>query len=403
MGVTMTFSDVHPGDPMDASNVQQVIDALKGTAGKGVALAVSAVNDATRYALTLENLDATNSRAINVLKSDGSVLIRADVTGVTFGAPLNLTANSVAGSAIQDASVTNAKLGPDVARANLLVNGGFELWQRGTSGFTANGAFSADRWMNGLAGTSTFSVVQQQTSPVAVNSRFSLGFTYNHNAESYIYQKLEDYFQVRGQTLSFSIMVQTSTANAVRPFVQCSSTYTFGAFHTGDGTFRQLTVTAPCPSNATGVAVGLALDASCTAYLDNAMLVYGSQPANYAPLPPADELARCLRYYERIDAANTQQLLLTQAYGAGSTIWDWHLRATKAVTPTLTTAAASQFCHLTATGAASPACTAITAGALFADRITGSTSLSSGLVAGNASQLIAANAATAFLIAEANP
>ena len=53
----MSFSDVRPGDPINASNVQQVIDALKGTAGKGVPLSPTAVNNATNYALTVENLD----------------------------------------------------------------------------------------------------------------------------------------------------------------------------------------------------------------------------------------------------------------------------------------------------------------------------------------------------------
>src|SRR5215471_14015617 len=161
----MSFSDIHPGDPINASNVQQVIDALKGTAGKGVALAVSAVNDAARYALTLQNAEATNSRALNVLKNDGSVLIRADATGVTLGQPLNLPTGSVTSTAIADGTiatadlanqaVTNVKLGTDTARLNLLTNGGFEIWQRGNGPFTANSAYTADRWLISLASGDT--------------------------------------------------------------------------------------------------------------------------------------------------------------------------------------------------------------------------------------------------------
>ena len=33
------------------------------------------------------------------------------------------------------------------------------------------------------------------------------------------------------------------------------------------------------------------------------MLVVGSQPADYVPLHPADDLARCLRYYEIVGEA----------------------------------------------------------------------------------------------------
>ena len=42
---------VNPGDPMQAAQLNQVIDSLTGAVGKGVPLAVTAVNDATNYAL----------------------------------------------------------------------------------------------------------------------------------------------------------------------------------------------------------------------------------------------------------------------------------------------------------------------------------------------------------------
>src|SRR5215831_6637597 len=115
----MSFSDVHPGDPIIAANVQQVIDALKGTSGKGIPLAVSAVNDSARYALTLENTEATNSRALNVLKNDGSVLIRADATGVTLGAPLNLPTGSVTSTAIADGTIATVDIAVNAVQQQL--------------------------------------------------------------------------------------------------------------------------------------------------------------------------------------------------------------------------------------------------------------------------------------------
>jgi len=60
----------------------------------------------------------------------------------------------------------------------------------------------------------------------------------------------------------------------------------------------------------------------CTAYIDNAMLVVGSQPADYVPLHPADDLARCLRYYQRWGAPASisvdQPLAQGQCASAGS-------------------------------------------------------------------------------------
>ena len=46
-------------------------------------------------------------------------------------------------STIPNGSISNAQLGPDVARANLLTNGGFEIWQRGAGPFIGD-VVSAD-------------------------------------------------------------------------------------------------------------------------------------------------------------------------------------------------------------------------------------------------------------------
>ena len=66
-------------------------------------------------------------------------------------------------------SITNNRLAPNVQRTNLLVNGGFEIWQRGTS-FNANNISTADRWItqssNGLAGIGV--------GRTPVNNRFSM-------------------------------------------------------------------------------------------------------------------------------------------------------------------------------------------------------------------------------------
>src|SRR5215467_15380555 len=58
--------------------------------------------------------------------------------GAHQGGPVSPAAGSIPGTAITDGSITNAKLGPDVARANLLTNGGFEIWQRGNGPFVGN-------------------------------------------------------------------------------------------------------------------------------------------------------------------------------------------------------------------------------------------------------------------------
>src|SRR5215472_3743812 len=98
--------------------------------------------------------------------------------GAHQGGPVTPAAGTIPGSAITDGSLTNAKLGPDVPRANLLVNGGFEIWQRGNGPYTTS--YSADRWVVGPQGTDTLSVAADTSHQDAGSSRcaactFALG------------------------------------------------------------------------------------------------------------------------------------------------------------------------------------------------------------------------------------
>ena len=70
------------------------------------------------------------------------------------------------------------------------------------------------------------------------------------------------------------------------------------------------------------------------------MLVVGSQPSDYAPLHPVDDLARCLRYYELSSDA-----VLATGFSTSTTVAEFAYRylARKGGTPTITTAAASTF------------------------------------------------------------
>lgn len=113
------LNDVLAGSLAQAVQVQQIVDALKGTPSKGVPVALTALNDSANYALTVKNTDPTNSRALSVLKADGTNLITADVTGVTLGAPLNLPVGSVTGAMIQDGTIGTVDIAPNQVQQQL--------------------------------------------------------------------------------------------------------------------------------------------------------------------------------------------------------------------------------------------------------------------------------------------
>lgn len=339
-----TLNDVLAGSLAQAVQVQQIIDALKGTPNKGVPVSLVSLNDSTNYALTVQNDDPTNSRALLVLKSDGTTLIEADATGVTLGSPVNLPAGSInGGTALANASVTNAKLGPDVARANLLTNGGFEIWQRGFGPFGSGLANTTDRWASGTSGTDTMSI-SRDTSNVDIGSGAAAAVTFvlgTGAGQSAVYQivKPSDGYALVGKTISLSIRVRTGTSGACTVSIGNQSGFqSTSGFHSGNGTYATLSATYTVQASDTLLTLGVRFAVSCTAYLDNACLVVGSQPADYVPLHPADDMARCQRYYEVLGGDATGSLVVSGiASGAGGPgRASFRFRTQKAVSPTVT-------------------------------------------------------------------
>jgi hypothetical protein len=232
----------------------------------------------------------------------------------------------------------NRQLGPDVARANLLVNPGFEWWQRGNGPFTANFTYSADRWLSSLAGTDTLSVAKDTTnmdtgSMACAACTFTLGTGAGATGLFQQFINTDAGGQLSGRPLALSVRVRTSVANAVR----LSAFGAYSAYHPGNGTYQTLSVTG---TSVGSFSIAVVFVASCTAYLDNATLVVGSQPANYVPLHPSDDLSRCLRYYEQ-----RSDTWLASGYNVNSTLGEFVLKsaARKGGTPTITATAAGGF------------------------------------------------------------
>ena len=196
--------------------------------------------------------------------------------------------------------------------------------------------------------------------------------------------------------------MKTTTANAVRLGIFNGSAYTYGAYHTGGGAYQTLTVTATVTAGAANVFAAISFMASCTAYIDNATLVVGNQPADYAPLHPADDLARCLRYYERFSAATgTLPLAVGQAYSGTNALIVVPMKVIKPVNPTITVSAVSDW-QVSAANFAFQALTGLTGSSPNPYTFQLSASTASGLVGGNATTL-QNTGGTSLLLQKANP
>jgi hypothetical protein len=277
-----------------------------------------------------------------VNRTKAGVPVDADVTSPADGMLVVDTTNNqpwVRASG-QWCSAASSALGV----TNLLTNGGFEIWQRGNGPFTAGGLQTTDRWQFNGAGSDTFSLSKDTANIDAGGSQAcaAIAFTLGTGAGASTFGQQcrnSDGYQNAGRTYSFSIRVRTATANAVRIalWTNGSSGTISGTTHGGGGTYQTLTVTGTTSADTTIIWPQLAFLASCTAYIDNAMLVVGSQPANYAPLHPADDLARCLRYYETIGTQNNYPQVSGIATAASQTAYgNVGYKASKPVTPTVT-------------------------------------------------------------------
>ena len=91
----------------------------------------------------------------------------------------------------------NTHLAED-ANPNLLINGNFDIWQRGTVFTNVSGVYTADRWI-----AINYSTIERSTDIPNVLSQYSCKITVGELGNSYFMQKSERRFPGKVLTLSF--------------------------------------------------------------------------------------------------------------------------------------------------------------------------------------------------------
>lgn len=295
-----------------------------------------------------------------------------------------------------------------------IINGNFDIWQRGTSFNNPNGVYTADRWLAVYDGTgSTVTVSQQAFTPgqisVPNNPRYfyrwaqtvaGTGGTYKN-----ITQKIEDVNNFSGQQATLSFWAKADAPRIISEIMNQnfglggSSTVYFGSQAINLTTsWQKFTVTFNVPSisgktigtgNCLELNFGLPLNTVMTIDIAQVQLNAGSVALPFCPKRFDDELKACRRYYRRnsVDSAYG-------AFGIGMAIsattanifipFDVKMRAS----PTLTRGGNLGFLNNVGAVAAITALSIISAGT---ETIQLQGSVASGLVAGNATMLEANN------------
>lgn len=208
-------------------------------------------------------------------------------------------------------------LSPHQGFRNHLINGGFDIWQRGTSS-SSTGYTTADRWYNLASGTTTFS---QDASdfPTGVGVRYSNKWTTGaSNSYGQIFQALESsaVIPLRGNTMTFSTWVKRG-ATALTGTLSFSVYYSTSSDAYGSQTvpvtvfpetispqtsWVRFVCTFTVPSNAVGLKVGIVptnvQNSGVVVSFAGMQLERGSFIMTpFEKRPIGTELALCQRYY----------------------------------------------------------------------------------------------------------
>jgi hypothetical protein len=269
-----------------------------------------------------------------------------------------ITGSQMALDDLNDVVVTSASTGQTlihngtnfvnttVPSYNYIINGAFDIWQRGTSFASAvNGAFSADRYIATYNGTGVRTISQESfTLGAAPEAGYEGTYFYRYNQTSagtggsvsnVLEQKIEGVRTLANEVITISFWAKADATRTVTPIMTqyfgtggSPSAYvaTSGSAKTLTTSWARYTATVTLPS-ISGKTVGTAGDDSLILTLQSSTVnatqtidIWGVQVEEGSVATPfrrnapsiQAELAACQRYYYRVG-----QKQLYQAFGSG--------------------------------------------------------------------------------------
>jgi hypothetical protein len=235
-----------------------------------------------------------------------------------------------------------------IAGKNFLINGGFDIWQRGTSFVqSSNTAYTADRFVSTSTNQMTIS---RQTTGVPAGSQYCLrmasGFT-NSVSDFFQYIETANVVPLQGKTVTYSIKMRRNATNTSDSIIliQKSSTTDAGGgaswstissatianslLPTGTGVADWYTASLTLTIPNDGTANSLRVYASTSAQIPNAAYLELAQlqlevgsvatPFSRAGGTIQGELAACQRYYWRTTTVGSQKIISQTVYSGAST------------------------------------------------------------------------------------
>jgi len=233
-------------------------------------------------------------------------------------------------------AVRTAQVGaaPLFAGKNIIINGGMDIWQRGTTfTATANLTYLADRWYNSTG--TTLNVTRDTDVPTSPYFQYSLKMV--GTGDNSIAMRLEsaNTIPLAGQTITMSFYAKrTSGAGALdvrfyypsatdnfTSVTQIGSTSVLSASPSSSWTRYQVSV-AIGTNITTGLLVLINNTGASTTFITGAQLELGSTATTFSRNASTiqGELAACQRYYYRNTAVTVYSQLLNYAFAYNSSL-----------------------------------------------------------------------------------
>ena len=213
-------------------------------------------------------------------------------------------------------------------RKNLIINGGFDVWQRGES-FTPSTSqtYTADRWFSYRSSTS-LSTITKRTDAVGVPFVNYIRVDNSIDANTTWYQltqRIEDYQHLLNKTLTLSFYIRASQAvSDMRIATNAALTSSLFAVTTS-WVKHEITLSLSTGTMSSDGYLEVKLDkttselpANTTIDVAQVQLELGSVATPFEHRSYGEELALCQRYYQTLDFSRSMLGVLHRATSAGS-------------------------------------------------------------------------------------